>query len=460
MIDAISELASAVSGIVLSDELSTRPFRQDRSGYDPDGSPLAVVEALSVEDVQAVCTIAQKHGLPIVARGAGSGYSGGASAGSGSIVLSLTRMDSILATSASDECCVVEPGVITSDISRSAARLGLYYAPDPASAGFSTIGGNIATNAGGLCCVKYGVTRGSVLALDVVLADGSLIHTGHRSIKGVAGYDLTSLFVGSEGTLGIIVGATLRLQPIPLGQTQTICAFFSSAVDAAQASVSLSSTRVRPSMLELIDEVHLERIDEWRGTTLRNQGAACLIIQTDGLAADREAQLLVGSLHEFGAVVEVTTEQERVEEILNIRRWTSEESPARSEVTLNEDIAVPRSALVDIVRVIQHIREEYGVILTLLSHVGDGNLHANFRVPTAELDANGSIPRRVWDAADELVSSALRLGGTITGEHGIGILKARWLRNEIGDRQYELQKRVRETLDPHRTFNPGKVLVG
>jgi glycolate oxidase len=433
------------------------PYARDRSGHLPGIVDFAVALPVSIDEVREVVRQAHQHKVPLIARGAGSGYAGGAVATDGALVLSFERMNRILRLDPQSQVCVVEAGVITAEISKAAAPFGLRYAPDPASVAISTIGGNIATNAGGLCCVKYGVTRDSVLALDVVLADGRLIHTGHESIKGVSGYDLTALMVGSEGTLGIVVGATLRLLPIPLGHSHTLCAFFPSAEDATAASVDLLATGVRPAMLELVDEVHLERIDEWRDTRFRERGGGMLLVQTDGLAAEEEGRILAAALHAAGGDVEVTADRARAEQLLDVRRWTSQESAPRAEVTLNEDIAVPRRNLTEMVASVRAIREEHGVSVTLLAHIGDGNLHANVRIPNADLAADGQLPPSAWAAADALVTRALELGGTITGEHGIGLLKRRWLREELGDDQYELQRGLRSFFDPEGTLNPDKV---
>ena len=307
--------------------------------------------------------------------------------------------------------------------------------------------------------MKYGVTRDSVLALDVVLANGDLVHTGHRSIKGVSGYDLTALMIGSEGTLGIVVGATVRLLPIPLGSVNTIAAFFPSTAAAARASLAVTRTNVRPSMLELVDRVHLQRIDAWRGTDLLARGSGVLLIQTDGLAAGAEAALVVDALAAEGADVEVSTDSDRSRELLAVRRWTSEESPDRREITLNEDIAVPRGRIVDMIELIERIGARQSVVITVLAHVGDGNLHANIRVPVEELGADGALPPGAWRAADELISGAIALGGTISGEHGIGLLKTQWLRSELGEEQYRVQQSIKSALDPANILNPGKVFA-
>ncbi|RFA16672.1 hypothetical protein B7R22_04185 [Subtercola boreus] len=456
---AVTRLRADGLAVVLTGAAETLAYARDRSGHDPGDVTFAVVVAESVSDVQQVCRVASESGVPVIARGAGTGYAGGAAATEGAIILSLERLTAITQIDPESGVCVVESGVITADVSAAARAVGLRYAPDPASAALSTIGGNIATNAGGLCCVKYGVTRDSVLALDVVLAGGELIHTGHRSIKGVSGYDLTALFVGSEGTLGIVVGATLRLLPIPLGAVHTIAAFFETAEQATAASVGLFASGVRPSMLELIDGVHLSRIDEWRGSSFRLRGAGLLLVQTDGLAGSAEAALLREVLEGFGGETEVTDDPRRTEELLDIRRWTSQDQAPRPEITLNEDLAVPRHRLVEMVRLIEATSARFGVVITILAHIGDGNIHANLRIPSSEIGPDGALPEQAWLAADAMIAGALELGGTITGEHGIGMLKRRWLRAELGDVQYELQRSLKTLFDPQNLLNPGKVFL-
>lgn len=452
-------LRDGLDGEVLTGRADIETYRNDRSGHRSTATGFAVVLAASVADVQLVCRLASRFGVPVIPRGAGTGYAGGAAALTGSIVLSLERLDRIIGIDRDSELCVVEPGVITAAVSAAAAEFGLRYAPDPASTAISTIGGNIATNAGGLCCVKYGVTRDSVLALDVVLANGDLVRTGHRSIKGVSGYDLTALMIGSEGTLGIVVGATVRLLPIPLGTVHTIAAYLPSTAAAARASLAVVRTNVRPAMLELVDRVHLERIDAWRGTALLARGAGVLLIQTDGLAAEAEAEAVVGALVAEGADIEVTTDAERSRELLAVRRWTSEESPDRREITLNEDIAVPRGRIVEMIDLVERVRIRRSVVITVLAHIGDGNLHANIRVPLDQLDPDGAVPADAWAAADDLITGAIALGGTISGEHGIGLLKRQWLRTELGEGQYRLQRSIKSALDPDGILNPGKVFI-
>jgi glycolate oxidase len=368
------------------------------------------------------------------------------------VVLDLSRLNRILEISVVDAVAVVEPGVLNADLDRAAAAHGLRYAPDPASAEISTIGGNIATNAGGLRCAKYGVTRDSVLGLDVVLADGELISVGRRTVKGVAGLDLTGLFVGSEGTLGVVVGATLRLRPTPT-RTTTIVAFFASVADAVDAVTRIASLGVVPSVAELIDGPTLTAIDAADGTALRSRGAAFLLIQTDGDAAQAEGIKVETVLRASALSTTRTDEPDRAREIVATRRRAL---PALEQLgrPLIEDIVVPRSRLAEAVEGIAMIAAQTGVPIFTIAHAADGNVH-----PIIVIDpALREIPTIAWDAAERIFALALALGGSLTGEHGVGALKLRWLRDELGSRNHDLQREIRKLFDPNCILNPGKAI--
>jgi glycolate oxidase len=426
--------------------------REDRSGWPPDGHPAAVVFPDDAAGVRRVLRLAHDARVPVVPRGAGTGLSGGAAAGAGTIVLDLSRMRRIVAVSSDDGTAVVELGVITADLDRAAGAYGLRYAPDPASAAISTIGGNIATNAGGLRCAKYGVTRDSVLGLDVVLADGRQISTGTATFKGVAGYDLTRLFVGSEGTLGVIVRATLRLHAIPLA-TATIAAFFAEVQAAAAAASAIGTARVQPAVCELLDEATLQAVDDAQGSGLRSQGAALLLVQTDGAGASIEADLVAAVLRATATSVQVSTDPVEAAELLAARRLALP-SLERLGRPLIEDIAVPRSRLADAVRGIAAIAAEHRVPICTVAHAGDGNLH-----PIVVVDPMATrIPEPAWRAADAIFELALALGGTLTGEHGVGTLKRRWLGRELGSTQHVLQQQIKAVFDPRGILNPGTAI--
>ncbi|GAA1389196.1 FAD-linked oxidase C-terminal domain-containing protein [Pseudonocardia kongjuensis] len=434
-----------------TDPAARAAARLDRSGFDPGSDPDAVVVAGSVDEVAAVLAHATATGTPVVVRGAGSGLSGGAVAGAGSIVLDLSGLDRIVEISPADEYAVVEAGVITADLDAAAAAHGLRYAPDPASLAISTIGGNIATNAGGLRCAKYGVTRDSVLGLDVVLADGRRISTGRRTVKGVAGYDLTGLFVGSEGTLGVVVGATLRLRPAPVA-TATLAAWFDGIGAAAAAAAAITAARLQPSVAELLDTACLTAIAEAGGPAPR--GGAFLLVQTDGFGADAEidaVRAVVEPLAGPGSV-EVAADPAGAEALLATRRAGL---PALERLgrVLVEDVAVPRSRLAEAVGAIAAISDRTGIRIATMAHAGDGNLH-----PILVLEPGRELDEQVWACAGEVFTTALRLGGTLTGEHGVGLLKRRWLRDELGDDVVDLQQQLRAVFDPRGVLNPGKAI--
>jgi glycolate oxidase len=436
-----------------TDPAATATYATDRSGARPDGQPLAVVHAAHAEDVRITLRHAHALRVPVVPRGAGTGLSGGATADEGSLVLDLARMNRITEIAPDDQLAVAEPGVITADLDRAAAAHGLRYAPDPASAAISTIGGNIATNAGGLRCAKYGVTRDSVLGLEAVLAEGTLIRTGARTVKGVTGYDLTALLTGSEGTLGVITSATVRLRPIPVA-TATVAAYFGTFEAAADAACAITAARVVPAMAELLDGPVLGAIDDAQGSGLRGRGEALLLVQCDGAGALAEAEVVVGVLREARAAsVELTGDPAEADALLAARRLALP-SIERIGRPLIEDIAVPRSRLAAAVREIAAIAVRHDVRIHTLAHAADGNLH-----PILVVDpALPGIPEAAWQAAGEVFATALRLGGTLTGEHGVGLLKRRWVADELGPASHALQRRLKNAFDPNGILNPGKAI--
>jgi len=425
--------------------------RTDRSGDLGTAEPLAVVRARDVPQVQDVLAWADARGVPVVPRGAGSGLAGGAVA-NGALVLDVAGLDRIVSIDPVDEVAVVEPGVVTADLDAAAAEHGLLYAPDPASAGFSTIGGNIATNAGGMRCVKYGVTRDAVLGLDVVLADGRLVRTGRATLKGVVGYDLTGLFVGSEGTLGVVVGATLRLRPRPVGQA-TALATYVDVEAAARACAALGAARLRPSLLELLDRATLEAVDAFTGSDLGGDAGAVVIAQTDGPEADDEIARIEEVLADGAVSVEHTSDPDRTDALLAARRLALPAIEARA-TALIEDICVPRSRLAEAVRGVERIAAETGVRIYSFAHAGDGNLH-----PIVTWEKGVAVrPPEVDAAAARVFALALELGGTLSGEHGVGTLKRAFLGDELGADVLGLHHGIKAALDPRGTLNPGKAI--
>lgn len=446
----LTRLKETLGALVDTDETVLEQARADRSGHAAAGRPIAVIHAERVEHVQQTMRIATATRTPVVIRGAGTGLAGAANAGSGEIVLSLRRMTAIREVRPDDLLAVVEPGILNADLNTELARHGLWWAPDPASRDISTVGGNIATGAGGLLCAKYGVVRDAVLGVDLVLADGRLLHLGHRSVKGVTGLDLTALVVGSEGTLGVVVGATLKLRRLVPGETCTVVATFPGVRAAASASAAVTAAGVQPAIMELMDAASLTAVHALLGLVAPTPGAAQLTIQTDGPAARAEADAIAEILRSHGGVTVVSHDRAEGEQLLAIRR-SMHAAMASLGTTLIEDVSVPRSAMPAMFDEIARIEREHGLTIPTVAHAGDGNLHPNF------LFEGPDVPPEVWVAADELFRAAIRLGGTLTGEHGIGVLKRRWLAEELGDDQWQLQRQIAAVFDPLGILNPGKV---
>ncbi len=446
----LDDLTAALGRIVDTSDESLEAARADRSGHAAAGRPLAVVHAETVEHVQQTMRIASATRTPVVVRGAGTGLAGAANAGEGEIVLSTRRMTAVREIRPDDLLAVVEPGILNAELNRQLGEHGLWWAPDPASREISTVGGNIATGAGGLLCAKYGVVRDAVLGVDLVLADGRLLHLGHRSVKGVTGLDLTSLVIGSEGTLGVIVGATLKLRRLVPGTTCTIASSFAGVADAAAASAAVIAAGVQPAIMELMDAASLEAVHALLGLAAPPAGTAQLTIQTDGPGAVAEADTIAGILRGHGGRTVVSDDPEEGERLLGIRR-SMHPAMAALGTTLIEDVAVPRSAMPAMFEAIARIERTYGLRIPTVAHAGDGNLHPNFI-----FDGPEASPE-VWAAADELFRAAIELGGTLTGEHGVGTLKERWLAAELGGDQWELQRQIVRVFDPHGILNPGKV---
>lgn len=452
--EALDALNRELPGRVVTDPAVLELLRVDRSGVVADGLPLALVEAESVADVQAVCRIASPFGVPVVTRGAGTGLAGGGAGGAGEIVLSTLRMNRILEVSAANQLAVVQPGILNGALNEELEGHGFWWAPDPASKHISTVGGNIATNAGGLLCAKYGVTREAVLGLKVVLIDGSLIDVGHRTVKGVTGLDLCALMVGSEGTLGVIVECTLKLRPLVPGVVPTIGAYFADVGSAARASAAVTASGIQPAIMELMDAGVLRAVSAYTGVDLASHGDSYLLIQTDGANAVAEAEGIVDVLRANGGTVEMTTDPQSALTLVDVRRQAYAAKEALGKV-LVEDVSVPRDKLPAMFAKIDEVAARTGTTIVTVAHAGDGNLHPTFIYDRAE----PVVPQAVWDAADELFTYAISIGGTLTGEHGVGLLKRQWLGEELGERQYELQRGIKRLFDPQGLLNPGKVFA-
>ncbi len=453
---AIGELRARLpDGAVLTDPDSTETYRRDEADFCVAGTPLAVVRPESTEQVQHVMRVATAHDLPVVPQGARSGLSGAADAVDGGLVLSLSRMDRILDVDPVDQVAVVEPGVINSALSKAVAEHGLSYPPDPSSWEMSTLGGNLATNAGGLCCVKYGVTADFVRGLEVVLADGQVLSTGRRSAKGVAGYDLTRLLVGSEGTLGVITKATLGLRPAP-EPGLTAAAVFAAAEPALRAVNRIVAEGLQPSMLEFLDGTTVRAIQDYRDMGLPPDAGAMVLAQSDRGARSADDVAAIGRICAEEGALEVAEAADTAESemLWQSRRMVNAAIRCRG-ATLIDDVSVPRSRLVELLDGVRRIAEQHDVLVSCPGHVGDGNMH-----PTVIFDrADDAAVARAEAAFDAVMRLGLDLGGTITGEHGVGLLKRRWLEHELGPLGTELHRSIKATFDPRGILNPGKVLA-
>lgn len=443
--DPFAEL-SAADLDVRTDEAALAAVLTDRSSTHA-GEAIAVVRARSTADVQALLAWADRTGTSVIARGGGSALTGASASSLGAVVLDLSGLDRILEIRPVDGIARVEPGVVLADLDAAAALHGLRYAPDPGSVRLATVGGSIATNAGGLHGAKYGVTRDAVLALDVVLADGRLIHVGRDTLKGVAGYDLVGLFTGSEGTLGVVVGATLRLLPAPAA-TATATAAFASADAAAEALARIATTGARPAVLELLDAATLRAIDALDGTQLADGVGALLLVQTDGHGAEAELAAVLDALRTTALRIEIATDAGEADHLIAVRR-SALPAVERHGPVLIEDVVVPISRLADAIRGVERIAADTGVPIFVFAHAGDGNLHPIVL----------AVDRvRAEHAAERIFALALDLGGTITGEHGVGSLKRDWLAREVGPEVLALQHGIKALLDPRGILNPGRAL--
>ncbi|UJW29501.1 FAD-binding protein [Saccharothrix sp. AJ9571] len=429
-------------------------FVHDEAEWAPHGTPCVVVRPRTAEEVRAVVRACVRYRVPLVPRGAGTGLSGGANAIDGGVVLSTALMTEIREIDPVERLAVVQPGVVNDDLRAACAERGLWYPPDPASAPWSTLGGNVATNAGGICCAKYGVTRDYVLALEVVTGTGELVRLGRRTAKGVAGYDLAGLMVGSEGTLGVVTEVTVRLRPRREPE-HTVAGYFSSIVDAGRAVTAVGAAGLTPSALELIDRHCLAAVDRWKNMGLSADADVVLLGRTDapGAAGEREVEAMLACFEGAGATWAArSTDQEEADALFAARRLAY---PALERLgpVLTEDVCVPRAAVPEMLARIEKTAAESDTLIANIAHAGDGNLHPLLITPPGDEDAR----RRAQAAFDRIMADAIDLGGTVTGEHGVGLLKRDGLRAELGPAVLDLHRAVKEALDPHGILNPGKV---
>jgi len=458
----MTDLAEALPGLTLvTDPDVLRTLGHDEAEWAPAGDAVAAVRARSTEDVRRIVAVCADRGIPVVPRGAGTGLSGGANAVDGGLVLDLSTMDEILQIDADNMIAVVQPGVVNDDLKSAVAKHGLWYPPDPASAPWSTIGGNVATNAGGLCCLKYGVTRDYVLGLEAVVggpagAYGTAVKLGRRTTKGVSGYDLTSLFVGSEGTFGVITEITLRLRPARAEAPRTVVGAFDTVVAAGEAVAATTRRGLAPAALEMLDRFTLRAVEDWKHLGLDADAEVLLLAQLDtpGLAGDEEAAALASVFRDAGAMwAEQSTDEVEAEALFAARRLAY---PALERLgpLLTEDICVPRSKLPAMLAAIEDIARRHDTSISTIAHAGDGNLHPLIRTPVGDDAAR----ERAQEAFDEMLLAAIGMGGTVTGEHGVGLLKRGGMRLELSPGVLAMQQAVKHTLDPLDLFNPGKVV--
>jgi glycolate oxidase len=439
---------------VITDPDLLASYQQDHASLCAYALPAVAVTPRSTEQVQHVMRVASAHRVPVVPQGARSGLAGGANTVDGCIALSLHRMNRVLEIDPVNRIVVTEPGIMNAELSRAVLEKGLFYPPDPSSWEFCSIGGNLSTNAGGLCCVKYGVTTEYVLGLEVVLATGELLKTGRRTVKGVAGYDLTRLIVGSEGTLGVITQATLLLRPAP-DASLTMAALFDSAAAACAAVTSIVANGLSPSMLEIIDRTHLRAVEAYRPMGLGDNAECLILAQSDtGERAAGDLAEIAARCEEAGAFEVVIAEDAAESEMLMQARRLALLALEQFGIVIIDDVSVPRSRLVDLIEGCAKIGDDLNVTIGVVGHAGDGNMHPNIVVPRDDPEAL-SRGQRAFDAIMRL---GLDLGGTCTGEHGVGLLKRDWLRTEVSDVNMRLQHAIKDTFDPLGILNPGKVL--
>lgn len=450
----IKEIVDIIqTGRVLTDE-------SDRFSYSFDASfgtflPDVVIQTKSVEELVQLVKFANREKIPVYPRGQSTSLSGGPLPVKGGIVIDLSVMDDLLEIEEEDLVAVVSPGVLTANIHKAAEQRGLLYPPDPSSSHVSTIGGNLAENSGGPRGMKYGVTKDYVIGLEMITPQGELIRTGGRTVKNVTGYDLTKLIVGSEGTLGIITKAVLRLIPKPPA-SETVMAIFDSLVDAGKAISKILSSGILPSKMELMDQASMEAVENYQPSGLPQDAAAMILIELDGhpIAIRDEAEQVSKVCKEVGArEVRVPQTKEEKEDVWKARKLVSPAIARIKPTKISEDATVPRSKIPEMCLRLQEIKEKYKIHLVVFGHAGDGNLHPNIITDKSDKEEM----RRVEQAVAEIFEAAIELGGTLSGEHGIGTMKAPFMEMELGTAGLDMMKRIKEAWDPNNIMNPGKI---
>lgn len=429
-------------------------------GFDAssrEGLPVALISPVTTQEVVKVASFAFENSVPIVPRGAGTGMTGGAVPLQDTVVLSMEGMNRVLEIDAQNMVAVVEPGVMNAHLQEKLDERGLFYPPDPASMKFCTIGGNVAENAGGPRAIKYGVTRDYVLGLEVVLPDGRILKTGGKTYKGVVGYDLTRLLVGSEGTLGIITKIMLRILPLP-EEVMTILSTFSSLEDAAQAVSRISSSSIIPRTLEIMDHVSIRAVEDYRRFGLPVDALALLLIEVDGSrpSVAREGERVASLCSECHGVVSVAEDIFSRQRIWEARRAISPALYHLRPSKINEDIVVPRGQMPAMFAALKDIAEKNDLLIASFGHAGDGNIHVNVMTDRD----NPEEYARAEKSVREIFEATLKLGGTISGEHGAGLTKKQYINMELSEVSLEMMKGIKSVFDPKGILNPGKIFPG
>lgn len=450
----IEEVMSIVkTGRVLTDE-------SDRFSYSFDGSfgtylPDVVIQTKSVEELAALVKFANRERIPVYPRGQSTCLSGGPLPVKGGMVFDLSVMNDLLEISEEDLVAVVSPGVLTADIHKAAEKKGLLYPPDPSSSHVSTIGGNMAENSGGPRGLKYGVTKDYVIGLELITPEGEIIKTGGRTVKNVTGYDLTKLIVGSEGTLGIITKAVLRLLPKPPA-SETVMAVFNNLVDAGSAISKILSAGILPAKMELMDQASIAAVENYEPLGLPVDAEAIILLELDGHpAALKDEVKQAAELCKSVGARDIRIPQNAVEraEVWRARKLVSPAIVRIKPTKISEDATVPRSKIPQMCERLQQIRDKYNVHLVVFGHAGDGNLHPNIICDKSDKEEMN----RVEQAVAEIFTAAVELGGTLSGEHGIGTMKAPFMEMELGTVGLDMMKRIKEAWDPNNIMNPGKI---
>jgi len=442
-----------------AEQVLTSP--EDTIPYGFDGTAAlkgpvgVVVHPGSTEEVAAVVKLANEFSNAIVTRGSGTGLSGGSVPSEGCIVLCLTRLDKIISVDAANLTVRAQCGVITAAIDAAANKHGLFYPPDPGSMKISTIGGNVAENSGGLRGLKYGVTRDYVMGLEVVLPDGRIARFGNACVKDVAGYSMKDLFIGSEGTLGIITEVLLKVLPRPAAR-RTMLASYARMEDAANTVSAIIAAKIIPCTLEFLDRMTIGCVEDYAKIGLPSDCEALLLMETDGhpaaVADESEQMLAIARAHAAGDIRVAQNDAEALQ-LATARRSAFSALARVRPTTILEDVTVPRDKLAEMVAFIAEVAKKHKLLVGTFGHMGDGNLHPTFL--TDERDV--AEMARVHDALEEIVTRTLALGGTITGEHGVGLAKKPWLKRQVGDNSYALMRQIKHALDPQNLLNPGKI---